>query len=63
MDEECVKSAASAVGRAAVGTILLGPIGLLAGVTAKRKGVYTIALEFHNGGKSLIEIDENDISY
>ena len=48
----------SAVGRAAVGTFLLGPVGLLAGVTAKRKGIYTIALEYHKGGKSLIEIDE-----
>lgn len=58
MDEESRKSATSAVGRAAVGTFLLGPVGLLAGVTAKRKGIYTIAIEYHNGGKSLIEIDE-----
>lgn len=58
IDEENRKSAASAVGRAAAGTFLLGPVGLLAGVTAKRKGIYTIAIEFQNGGKSLIEIDE-----
>lgn len=58
IDEESRKSAASAVGRAAAGAIILGPVGLIAGVTAKRKGIYTIALEYHDGGKSLIEIDE-----
>ena len=58
VDEESRKSAASAVGRAAVGAVLLGPVGLLAGVAAKRKGIYTIAIQFHNGKKSLIEIDE-----
>ncbi len=58
IDEESRKSATSAVGRATVGAMLLGPVGLLAGVTAKRKGVYIVALEFYKGGKSLIEIDE-----
>lgn len=58
IDEESRKSASSAIGRAAVGAAFLGPIGLLAGVTAKRKGIYTIALEFNDGKRSLIEIDE-----
>ena len=53
------KSAASGVGRGLVGGVLLGPVGLLAGgLSAKNKGIYTIAVEFHNGKKSLIEIDD-----
>lgn len=58
VDEESRKSASSAVGRAAVGAAFLGPIGLLAGVTAKRKGIYTVAVEFYDGKKCLMEIDE-----
>ena len=58
MDEKSTKSATSAVGRAAVGALFLGPIGLLAGVTAKSKGTYLIAIEFKDGKKSLIEVND-----
>jgi hypothetical protein len=58
VDEKSQKSATSAVGRAAVGALLLGPIGLLAGVTAKSKGAYLIAIQFVDGKKSLIEVNE-----
>lgn len=58
IDEEKRKSATSAVGRAFVGAALLGGVGLLAGLSARRKGVYTVAIEFNDGKKSLIEIDE-----
>ena len=44
VDENYKKSAVSAVGRAAVGAFLLGPIGLLAGVSAKNKGTHTLAI-------------------
>lgn len=56
--EESTKSASSAVMRGALGAFLLGPVGLLAGASAKNKGVYTIALLFKDGKKSLIEIDD-----
>ena len=56
--EETRKSASSGILRGAVGAALLGPVGLLAGVSAKNKGVYTIAIVFKDGKKSLIEIDE-----
>ena len=56
--EETTKSAASGVARGAVGAALLGPVGLLAGMSAKNKGVYTIAIRFKDGKKSLIEVDE-----
>lgn len=58
IDEEKQKSLSSALGRAAVRGILLGPLGLLAGVTAKSKGTYLIAIEFVDGKKSLIEADD-----
>ncbi|MEG6615393.1 hypothetical protein V6C27_02975 [Peptococcaceae bacterium 1198_IL3148] len=56
--EEHRKSAISGVSRGLVGGALLGPVGLLAGLSAKNKGTYVIAIEFTNGKKSLIEINE-----
>ncbi|HEY4623529.1 MAG TPA: hypothetical protein VIH12_06695, partial [Solibacillus sp.] len=56
--EEHRKSAVSGVTRGLVGGALLGPVGLLAGLSAKNKGTHTIALEFMDGKKSLIEINE-----
>lgn len=58
LNEEHQKSATSAVGRAAVGSLLLGPVGLLAGFTAKTKGAFYVALQFKDGKKSLIEADD-----
>lgn len=58
VDEEKRKSATSAVGRGLVGGLILGPVGLLAGLSAKSKGIHIIALEFKDGKKSLIEIDD-----
>lgn len=58
VDEETRKSAASGVARGAVGAALLGPIGLMAGLSAKNKNTYTIALRFKDGKNSLIEIDQ-----
>lgn len=58
IDQSSTKSASSAVIRSAVGIALLGGVGLLAGISAKNKGVYLIAIEFITGERSLIEIDE-----
>jgi hypothetical protein len=58
VDEDKRKSAVSAVGRGLVGSLLLGPVGLLAGLSAKTKGVYLVAIQFLDGKKSLLEIDE-----
>ena len=53
------KSAASGVARGLVGGALLGPVGLLAGgLSAKNKGTYNIVLQFKDGKKSLIEVDD-----
>ncbi|MCI1615410.1 hypothetical protein [Heyndrickxia oleronia] len=56
--EESRKSATSAVGRAFVGGVILGPVGWLAGLSAKSKGIHTVAIQFKDGKKSLIEIDD-----
>ncbi|MDH5160336.1 hypothetical protein P9D39_03710 [Heyndrickxia oleronia] len=56
--EEHRKSAVSGVSRGLVGGALLGPVGLLAGLSAKNKGTHTLAIEFKDGKKSLIEINE-----
>lgn len=58
MDESHKKSAVSAVGRGLVGGFLLGPVGLLAGLSAKSKGIQIVAVQFKDGKKSLIEMDD-----
>ncbi|MGE7837991.1 hypothetical protein [Viridibacillus arvi] len=58
IDESSRKSATSAVGRAFVGGVILGPVGWLAGLSAKSKGVHVVAIQFKDGKKSLIEIND-----
>jgi len=57
--DEHRRSAASGVGRGIVGGALLGPVGMLAGaMSAKSKGIYQIAVQFKDGKKSLLEVDD-----
>lgn len=56
--EDHRKSAVSGVARGAVGAALLGPIGLLAGLSAKNKGTYNIAIKFKDGKNSLLEVND-----
>ena len=56
--DEQRKSAASGVIRGAVGATLLGPVGLLAGLSAKNKGIYTVAIKFKDGKNSLLEVGD-----
>ncbi len=58
VNENYKKTVGGVVGRAAVGAAILGPIGLLAGATAKNKGTYVVAITFRDGKQSLLEIDE-----
>lgn len=58
IDSTSRKSAFSAIARGTVGTMLLGPIGLAAALSAKSKGTYLVALEFRNGKKALVECDQ-----
>lgn len=57
--DEHRKSAKSGIARGIVGGALLGPVGMLAGgISAKNKGIYTIAIAFKSGKRSLIEVDD-----
>lgn len=57
--DEHRKSAASGLTRGLVGGALLGPVGMLAGsLSAKNKGIYQIAIQFKDGKRSLLEVDE-----
>lgn len=58
VDSERSISGTSVIGRGALGGLLLGPVGLLAAATAKKKGIHTIAIQFKDGKKSVIEVDE-----
>ncbi|WP_339321507.1 hypothetical protein [Paenibacillus sp. FSL W8-0194] len=58
VDESSQTSAVSAVGRGLAGSLLLGPVGMLAGLSAKKKGTHTVAVQFKDGSKSLLEIDD-----
>lgn len=57
--DEHRKSAKSGVARGIVGGALLGPVGMLAGgLSAKSKGIYQVAVEFQDGKRSLLEVDD-----
>lgn len=57
--DEHRKSAKSGVARGLVGGALLGPVGMLAGgISAKTKGIYQIAVQFTDGKRSLLEVDD-----
>lgn len=57
--DEHRKSAASGAARGIVGGALLGPVGMLAGgLSAKNKGIYQVAIQFKDGKKSLVEVDD-----
>lgn len=56
--DEHRKSAASGIGKGLVGGALLGPIGMLGGaLSAKDKGKYQVAIQFKDGKRSLLELD------
>lgn len=56
--DEHRKSASSAISRGLVGGALLGPVGLLAGLSAKNKGIYQVVVLFKDGKRSLLEVDD-----
>lgn len=56
--EDQAKSGTSAILRGMAGVAVFGGVGILAGLSAKNKGIYTIAIQWKNGKKSLIEIDD-----
>ena len=60
LSEERKRSAGNVAVRGIVGAALLGPVGLAAGVlSSRKKGVHQIAIQFKDGKKSLIEVDDS----
>lgn len=53
------KKATSAVARGAVGAFLLGPIGLLAGLSAKSKDTTTFQIYYNDGSVSMLRVKNN----
>lgn len=61
--EDVRKSAASGIARGAVGAAFLGPIGLLAGVSAKNKSDYTVAVQFKDGSNDLLQLNKKEYEH
>ena len=51
-------SVASAAMRGLAGELILGPIGLVAAATARRDGIHIVGIEFKDGKRSVVEIDD-----
>lgn len=58
LDDDSQISVASAAMRGLVGELILGPIGLVAAATAKRNGVHIVGIEFKDGKRSVVEVDD-----
>ncbi|MBO5111551.1 MAG: hypothetical protein J6D21_12660 [Clostridia bacterium] len=59
IDQESSKSLGSAFGRGLIGNALFGTVGMVAGaLSAKNTTAIVVSIEFKNGDKSLIEIDQ-----
>ena len=53
------KKATSAIGRGLIGGALLGPVGLLAGVSAKSKNTTTFQIIYNSGKQETITVNNN----
>lgn len=58
VDTDSKKSASSAIARGYVGGVLLGPVGLLAAVSAKNKKSFSINITWKDGEKSIVTLDD-----
>lgn len=57
IDESSDISVSSAAARGFIGEMLFGPIGLAAAGTAKRDERFILGIVFHNGERSVLEVD------
>jgi len=58
--EEHRKSATSGITRGLIGGALLGGVGAIAGaMSARTKGTYQVAIQFKDGKRSLLQLDDN----
>ena len=64
LDNDKRKSAASGVVRGAVGSVLLGPVGLVAGaMSAKNKNMTTFLVEYDDGSRETKTVKNNSSEY
>lgn len=63
LDDDSQISVASAAMRGLVGELLLGPIGLVAAATARRNGVHIVGVEFKDGKRCVVEVDDKRYRY
>lgn len=58
LDDDSQISVASAAMRGLVGELVLGPIGLIAAAIAKRNGIHIVGIEFKDGKRCVVEVDD-----
>lgn len=58
LDDDSQINVTSAAMRGLVGELVLGPIGLVAAATAKRNGIHIVGIEFKDGKRSVVEVDD-----
>lgn len=58
LDDDSQISVTSAAMRRIVGELLLGPVGLIAAATARRNGIHVVGIEFKDGKRSVLEVDD-----
>lgn len=65
VEQDVRKSAVSTVGRAVIGLGLLGPVGLLAGVSGKNKHTTTFQIMYDNGWSETktVKINSREFKY
>lgn len=61
--DESRKSASSAIVRGAVGAAILGPVGLLAGASAKNKNYTTFLVLYQDGTKETMTVKNGSGDY
>lgn len=57
------KKASSAIGRGIVGSAILGPVGLLAGASAKSKDTTTFQVIYNNGRQETVTVNNDSSSF
>lgn len=55
--------AGSAIARGLIGSALLGPAGLLAGASAKRKSMVTLLVFYSNGNSTTVEVNVHSAEF
>lgn len=58
LDSSSQTSGTSALSRGVLGGLVFGPVGMAFALSAKKKGTHVVGIQFKDGERSLIEIDD-----